>query len=206
MHATLTLQIAIRHITDNLHRYGFDASILAVLIVADGHLVTMLLGISLIHAHEHLRPVLCLRTTCTCIDFQHSIHIVRFALQHVLHLQVFNEHQGFCIVVIHLLFCGHLLLIEIECHLCIVCRCLHLVVAVNPPLQGLHLFHLCLGSLLVIPKSWCLCAQFLLFHLYQFLVYLQVTVQRLCSILNVFQLFCCNHMSLNFVCKGTKKK
>ena len=205
VHAALTLQITVSHIAHNLHRHGFDAGILTILEVADSHLIAVLLGISLIHSHEHLCPVLCLSTTCTGIDLEYGIHIVRFALQHVFQLQILDELERLSVVFVHFLLSRHLLLIEVERHLRIFrCR-LHLVITVNPLLEGFHLLHLRLGSLLIIPKSRSLSTEFLLLHLDEFTVNLQVAAQRFRPVLNVLQLFCCNHKSLKFGAKLRKK-
>ena len=67
---------------------------------------------------------------------------------------------------------------EVESQLQLVAQGLHLLVAADPLLQALHLLHLRLGRLLVVPESGCLRAQLFFLHLYLLAFDVQVAVQR----------------------------
>ena len=196
VHSVLALQVSVGAVALDFHRYGLDACLVAVLEVADAHLVFMCFGPSLIHAHEHLCPVLCLGATCARVDFQHSIHAVSLFAQHVAKLQVFNQRQCVGIRFVHFLLGGHLFFIEVESQCGLLGSVVHLLVSHNPFLYVLHLLHLRLGFLGVIPKSRCLSAQLLLLQFYLLGVDLEVSLQGLDPVLDVFQLFGCYHISV----------
>ena len=82
VHTVLTLQVAIGIVAADFDGTGLDACLVAFLQVGDGSLVTMSLGIAQVHAHQHAGPVLAFCTTCTGVDFEHTIHLVGFLAQH----------------------------------------------------------------------------------------------------------------------------
>ena len=183
MHAVLALQVAIGIFAAfNLHGNTFDTCLVAVKKVRDGHLVAVSLGPAHIHAHEHLRPVLCLGASGTTVDLQYSFHRVFLLAQHIHQLQLLNGLDGLAVVVIDFLFGDHFLFIEINGQLKFVGFHAHVVIAVNPFLDGLHLLHLFFGTLRVVPEIGSLRAQVFFFPLHLFLVNLQVELQLFCAV------------------------
>ena len=94
---------------------------------------------------------------------------------------------------VHLLLCDHLLSVEVESQLQLVGHGTHFIIAVNPFLDGLHLLHLSLGPLWVVPEVGSLCPQVFFLPLYLFLVYTQIAAQLFGALGHVFQLVLCNH-------------
>ena len=65
MDAILALQVAIGVIAHNLKGTRLDAGIIRLEEVADHAFVAILLSPAHIHAHQHLRPILCLCAACS---------------------------------------------------------------------------------------------------------------------------------------------
>ena len=186
VHTAFALEESVSLVAFNLHCHRLDACFITVLEIADGDFVFMGFCPTLVHTHQHTGPVLCLCAASSRIDFQHSIHTIGLALQHILQFKVFNQAERFGIIVIHLLLCGHFVSVEVESHLGIVgCR-LHSLVAVNPFLQALHFLHLLFSGLLVVPETRCLGTQFLFLHFDEFCINVEVTVQGFSALFNVF--------------------
>jgi hypothetical protein len=112
----------------------------------------VVLGVTHIHAHEHLRPVLSLGATRAGVDFKHSAHRVGFLLKHVLELQVFDDFQSGGVLLIHFFLGGFAFLGEIEQHRQVVVGIFGLLVAVEPSLHLAHLLHGDFGGFRVTPK------------------------------------------------------
>ena len=194
MHAVLRLQVAVGKLpTFYLHRHALDAGIVAIEDVGNRHLVAVSLGPSLIHAHEHLCPVLCLGATGTAVDFQHGIHRVFLLAEHVLQFEALDGLDGAGIVIVDLLFRHHLVLIEVESQLQLVGQGSHLLIAVEPHLDAFHLFHLFLGPLAVIPEVRGLRSEvfLLVFHLLS--VDVEVAVECIGPLHDILQLVLCDH-------------
>ena len=83
---------------------------------------------------------------------------------------------------VHLLFCDHLLFIEIEGELELVSGGTYLLVVVNPSLDAFYLLHLFFRPFLVFPEVGCLRTKFFLFVLHLLLVYLQIAIESIGSI------------------------
>ena len=84
MNAILALQVAIGKLaTLNLHRHTLDARLITVLQVGNGDLIVVRLRPTLVHTHQHLRPVLRLSTTGSGVNLQHGIHRVLLLAEHV---------------------------------------------------------------------------------------------------------------------------
>src|SRR5690606_1875503 len=76
VHALLRLQVAVRILALDLQRHALDARLFARLKVQRRHLETVALRPALIHAHEHLRPVLRLRATGARMDCEQRVAAV----------------------------------------------------------------------------------------------------------------------------------
>ena len=197
VHSILTLKIAIGIFTSlYLHRHALDTGFVALLQVADGHLMSVSLSPPLIHTHEHGSPVLTLCTTSATVDFQHTVHRVFLLPQHVHEFEVLDGSDGTLIISIHLLFGNHLILIEVESQLKFIGQQSHLCVAINPFFDALHLFHLFLSALGVIPEIGSLCAEVLLFIFNLLFVYIQIAVELFGALQYVLQLVLSDHISV----------
>ena len=194
MDSVLALEIAVGVFAAlNLHRDALYAGFIAVLKVADGDLVAVGLGPTLIHTHEHLRPVLALRAAGTAVYLHHHVHRVFFLTQHVLHFKALNGLDGTAIVFVNLFFRDHLVLVEVESQLKLVGSKAHFVVSVNPPFDAFHLLHLLFRPLRVFPKVGCLSAKVLLLKFNLLTVYVKIAAQCLGTLHDVFKLVCCYH-------------
>ena len=69
----------------------------------------------------------------------------------------------------------------------------HFVAAVDPKVERLYFFHLCLGGFLVVPEVGYMGAEFFFLHFDAFAVHIQVTVQGGGALLQVFELLLGNH-------------
>ncbi len=69
----------------------------------------------------------------------------------------------------------------------------HFMVAVDPRLQILDFLHLCLRLLGMLPKVGHMGAEFLLFNLYLFIIYVEIAFQRQLAFDGFLKLFLCNH-------------
>ena len=67
------------------------------------------------------------------------------------------------------------------------------MVAVDPRLQILDFLHLCLRLLGMLPKVGHMGAEFLLFNLYLFIIYVEIAFQRQLAFDGFLKLFLCNH-------------
>src|SRR5690606_35228578 len=86
MHAAFGLGIAIGVLALEQQRGGLDAGLLAGLIFDDLYLETALLGPALIHALEHLGPVLALGAARTGVDLDIGVVAIRLAGEQRRHL------------------------------------------------------------------------------------------------------------------------
>ena len=193
VHTVLTLEETIGIFALNLQCASLDACIIAVYQVAHHALITVCLGPAHIHSHEHLCPVLCFGAACTRVYLQYCIHGIFLLTQHILQFESLDGFDGLGIHAIHFLLGDQFLLVEVEGGLQFVGHCLHLLIALDPLLQPLDQLHLRLCPLLVIPEARCLSAQLLLLILHLLGIDIQVAMKLFCSLLYVFQLFCCNH-------------
>ena len=153
MYTVLTFQIPVGIVTFNLYGTGFDTRFITFLQVGHGCFITIGLGITEIHTHQHRCPILTLRTTGTGVNLQYATHLVGLITKHILEFERFNRLTRFRISSIHIFLCYQFLFIEIKCQLKFICQCLDIIVSLNPLLQSLHQFHLCFGFLLVIPET-----------------------------------------------------
>ena len=194
VHAIFAFKISIGIFSAlDFHRYALDSGLVAFLKVTHRHAMSMSFGPAHIHSHEHLRPILTLCAACARIDFKHTVHRVFFLTQHIHEFQALDSLDGLSIIVVNLFLCHHFVFVEVESQLQFVGCLAHISIACNPFFDALHLLHLLLCTGRVIPKVGCLSAQLLLFELHFLLVNIQIAMQSLCSLLYVFELFCCNH-------------
>ena len=180
MHPVLRFQIAIGIVAPlYLHRDTLDSRLITVEQVGDRHLITMCLCPAHIHTHQHRGPVLCLRTAGTRVDLQHRLHRVLLLAEHILQFQVLDGLYRLGVGVVHLFLSHHLILVEVEGQLQFVGQGTHLLIAVEPFLDTLHLLHLLLGALSVFPEVRRLRTKILLLVLHLFLIYFQIPMQRI---------------------------
>ena len=157
------------------------------------------LGPPHVHPHEHLCPVLALGAAGAAVYLHHAVHGVFLLAQHVLELESLYGLYGAVVVGIDLLLGDHVVLVEVERELQLIGARAHLLVAVDPALQGLDLLHLLLCPLRVVPEVGGLCAQVFLLILHLLLVNVKVSVERVGALHDVFQLFCGNHIYIMFL-------
>ena len=153
MYTVLTFQIPVGIVTFNLYGTGFDTRFITFLQVGHGCFITIGLGITEIHTHQHRCPILTLRTTGTGVNLQYATHLIGLITKHVLQFQILDMLQCLCIGLVYFLFGNQFVFIKIESQFQFVCQCLDIIVSLNPLLQSLHQFHLCFGLLLVIPET-----------------------------------------------------
>ena len=194
MNTILALEVTVSELPSlNFHCDALYTSLIAVLQVTYSHLVSVSLSPTLIHTHKHRCPILAFGTTCTRIYFHHAVHRVFLLPKHVFQFEVFDGFQCLGIVLVHLFFGDHLLLIEVESQLKFVGTRLHLIISVYPFLDILHLLHLLLSPLGVIPEVRSLCAEVFLLKLNFLSVYVKITMERISAVQYIFQLFCGYH-------------
>ena len=186
VHAVLALEITVRHVAFDIERHGLDSCLIAFLQVGDSHFIIVLLAVPLVHTHQLFCPVLSLGTACPRDDLQHRRHLVLFVTQHILHLQVLNLRKSVRISRIHLFFGHQLLAVVLITEVQLLHRRAYTFVSVDPSFDALHLAHLRLGSLGVIPESRSLRMQLFFLQLDAFLVDLQVRFQLVRTLLYVF--------------------
>ena len=153
MHAILALQIAIRIITLDIHRYRFDTGLISLLVVGDGHLIAIALGPTLIHTHQHGGPILALCSSRSGVDLQDAAHLVGLFTQHVAELQLLHQVKRFAISLIQLLLADNLLPDIIIRQLQLLGRRFHRIIQLNPFLQLPYFLHLDLCLLGILPES-----------------------------------------------------
>ena len=132
VYTVFTFQISISIVAFDLDGTGFNTRFITFLQVGHGCFITIGLGITKIHTHQHRCPVLTLRATGTGVNLQHATHLVGFITKHILQLQVFHMFQSLCIRLVHLLLSDQFVFIKIESQLQFVCQCFDFVVTVNP--------------------------------------------------------------------------
>ena len=154
----------------------------------------MLLAVTLVHTHEHLRPILRFCSTCACHDLQHGGHSVLLVGKHVLHLEVLDFTHGVCVGGIHLLIGNQFFLVIIERELQFLGSGAYALVAFYPAAQAFNLAHLSLGSLGVFPEPRGLGVQFFFLELDTFLVDGEIRLEFVSALLYVFELFDCYHV------------
>ena len=196
VHTILAFQVTVSiFATLNLHGYTLDARLVTILQVTDCHLMTVSLGPAHIHTHQHRCPVLTLRTAGTRVDLHHAVHRILFLAEHVLQLQILDGGNSLGIVVIHLLLGHHLIMVEIVGQLQLVGQGTHLLIAIQPSLDVLHLLHLDLRPLGVFPEVGSLRTQVFLLKFYLFPIDVQIAVQVICAFEDILQLVLCDHIS-----------
>ena len=114
MHPALALEIAVGHVAFYLDGHRLDAGFVTVLKVADARAVVVLLTVAQIHAHKHRGPVLALRATGTAVYLQDAVHDVLVLTEHIFEFKRLEHGRSLLIIGIHLFFCHHLVLVEIE--------------------------------------------------------------------------------------------
>ena len=187
MDPSLGLQIAIGILAAfYLHGDALDTSLITILQVGNANLIIVCLSPTLVHTHQHLRPILSFRTTSTRVDFQHTLHRIFLLTEHVFQLQFLDGINSFCIIVIHFLLGHHLFFIEVKGQLQLISSSTNVLIAIEPLLDTLHLLHLLLSTLLVFPEIRSLRTKILLFVLHLLFVYLQVLIQRVSTVKHVF--------------------
>ncbi len=118
-----------------------------------------------IHAHEHRGPVLTLRAAGTGVDFEHYAKLILLAAEHVAQLKILDFGDGIGIERIDFAFLHESFLEEIPCELKLVDSLVNLLIAVDPRLNVLDFFHLCLCFLGMLPKVGHMSAEFFLLYL-----------------------------------------
>ena len=180
MHPVLRFQITVGIVAPlNLHRHALDTRLITVEQVGYRHLIAVSLRPAHIHTHQHRGPVLCLRTTGTRVNLQHRLHRVLLLAEHILQFQVLDGLNRLGVGVVHLFLGHHLVLVEVEGQLQFVGQGTHLLIAVEPFLDALHLLHLLLCALTVFPEVRRLRTKILLLVLHLFLIYFEVPAQRI---------------------------
>ena len=114
MHSVLTFEVAVGVVAFDFHRDGFDARFVSVLEVGDGAFVVVGFGIAHVHSHQHLCPVLALRSSGAGVDFEDAVHGVLLLSEHVSHLQFFECFDGFGVGFIDFLFGDHFFFVEVK--------------------------------------------------------------------------------------------
>ena len=152
MHAVLAFQVAVSIVAFELHRYRLDAGLVGFQQVGDGEFIFMVFGVTHIHAHEHLCPVLGLGAARARVDFQHSAHRVGLLAQHVLEFEVLHDLDSGVVLLVHFLLGGFAFLGEVEEYGKVVAGVLGFLVAIKPAFHLTHFLHSELGSLGVGPK------------------------------------------------------
>ena len=143
MNTVLALQETVGELTAlNLHSDALNACLVAFLEVAYRHLVAVSLCPAHIHSHEHLCPVLTLCAAGTGVYLEDTLHGVLLLAQHVLQFQLLQSFYRYLVVFIDLFFGDHFLFVEVEGKLQFVGGTTHLVIAVNPLLDGFNFLHL----------------------------------------------------------------
>ena len=90
MHTIFTLQIAVGKLAIDLHCTGFNAHLIARLIVEHLDLVAMCLTPTGVHTEQHISPIECLSTTGTGIYIDNSAHLILLATEHISKLKSLN--------------------------------------------------------------------------------------------------------------------
>ena len=189
MHSVLALQETIGIFSAlNLHGYALYSGLVAFLQVAYRHLVTMSLGPAHIHSHEHLRPILALGSTGTTVYLHHAVHRVFLLAQHVHQLQLLNCAYRLVVVFVDLFLGKHVVLVEVERQFQFIGTGSHLLIPVDPLLKALHLLHLFLRTLRIVPEIRSLRTQLFFFVLYFLRVYVEIVMQCFGTFHHVFQL------------------
>ena len=186
MNTVFALEVAVGELALNLERARLYACIVAFEQVAHHTLVAVRLGITHIHSHQHLCPVLCFGAACARVYLEDSVHRVFLATQHVLQFQFFDSSDGLGVECVHLLFGDEFLLVELEGRVQFVAERLDFGIALYPLLQSLYEFHLCLGTLLVVPKTGSLRAELFFFVLYFLRIDVEVAVELFGALLDFF--------------------
>ena len=82
----------------------------------------------------------------------------------------------------------------VEGELRLVGKTSHLLISLNPLFETLHLLHLLLCTLRIVPKVGSLSAQLLFFIFYFLLVYVEIMVERVGTLKQILQLVGCYHL------------
>ena len=115
MNAVLALEVAVGILALNGDGGGLDACFFACFVVQHLIGVAMTLGPAGVHTIEHLRPVLCLRAACTCVEGQNGVvgvvltaekgseaALVHLLLQHLIALGHIGQQGGIVLLLCHL--------------------------------------------------------------------------------------------------------
>ena len=176
MHTVLALEVAIGKIALDADGHALDASLVAVKVVHDLHLVAVAVGPHVVHAVEHRSPVLSLSSACARVDFQDCLHRVFFLAKHILQFKIFDCLDSFLVILFDLFFGHHLVLIKVKSKLQFVGESTHFLISIYPLLNAFHFLHLLLCPYPVFPEVRCLCTKVFFFVLYLLLVDIEVTV------------------------------
>jgi hypothetical protein len=87
VHAALGAQVAVRVLAAHLERGGLDPRLLALLLVEELHVEAVALAPAVVHAEEHLGPVLAFGAAGAGVHGHQGVAEVVGALEHVLELQ-----------------------------------------------------------------------------------------------------------------------
>ena len=159
MHAIFAFEIAVGiFATLNLHGYALDTSLIALLQVTYRNPMTMCLGPAHVHTHQHLRPILTLRTACARVNFKYTVHGIFLLAEHIHQFEVLDGSYRLAIVLVNLFFRYHIVVVEVKSQLQFVCSLAHFLISHNPFFNALYLLHLLLSTCGIVPEVGCLCS------------------------------------------------
>ncbi len=199
MHPILAFEIAVGAIPLNLHCHCLYPRLITRLIVAHRHLITIRLRPAHIHSHQHFRPILTLRSSCTGVYLQHTIHRIRLIAEHILQLNPFEILENGVIGLIDLLFGGLPLLSKIEEHLEIFDTLSNGATPLNPGTELPHPLHHLLRLALLLPEGGVLRPHLQLLEFDSLLIDLQISIEILRATLQLLQLLRGNHKLIDLV-------
>ena len=85
VHAIFTLQVSKRILSPlELHCNALYSSLITHLNIRDRYLIAMSFAPTHIHTHKHISPILTFCTTCTRINFHHTLHRIFCLTEHIL--------------------------------------------------------------------------------------------------------------------------
>ena len=87
MHTAFSLEISESIVTLHLHSHRLDSCILTLEFIRNSNFVSVALSPTDIHTHQHCRPVIRFRSSCSGIYGKYSSEIVTFLSKHIAELQ-----------------------------------------------------------------------------------------------------------------------
>ena len=117
MHTVFSFQVSISIITRNFDGTSFDTCFITFLQVGDHSFITIGFGVTQIHTHQHACPVLAFRTTCTGVDFQHTVHLVGFITKHIFQFKLINSSGSLGISFVYLFLRNKFVFVKVESQL-----------------------------------------------------------------------------------------